>query len=473
MTQPLLQILKDIHWGLIALFWPIWAALTLATAVGAVCAVGHAASPTSQGAQGRPIDLSRRPSWTGGAVTAVTTLAVILLAYGVVTFMWEDFANRDESFFTVFTLKGNDVTVPIWLDAGRFWPLGYQEFNLIRHFTSSIVGYHVLPFAQLLFVACVLCILDDELPLAARAAITAFVLMLPSFVTIFTELVPPERNVIFWLVCLIICIKRFEQTQLVIWAAAAAVCAQFMLYYKETAFLLLLGFAVGRLILRCRRADGAGWDHNLFWCKESRLDLCLVGSVVAYFCYYVAVMFPHMNVHYAEKHRIPLLEVFLYYLKRDLLAWLFAVVALTRAYLIVRNKAKASPLWDGLALGGISYFASYLYLRLAQPYYLAPVDFIAALYIGRFAILSRGQMHVLLKTATIVVASAVLLQTVTYSAFLTYERKNVINAKMGIANVIVARYGNGATAVQKSFFRLQKDLKWANLPPTSTTEASP
>ena len=106
MTQPLLQILKDIQWGLVAFFWPIWAALTVTTAVGAAWAVGHAASPISQGAQGRPINPSRRPFGPGGAVTAVTILAVMLLGYGVVTFMWEDFANWDESVFYAFHAQG-------------------------------------------------------------------------------------------------------------------------------------------------------------------------------------------------------------------------------------------------------------------------------------------------------------------------------------------------------------------------------
>jgi hypothetical protein len=44
-----------------------------------------------------------------------------------------------------------------------------------------------------------------------------------------------------------------EHTQFTPWAVAEAVCAQITIYYKETAFLLVVGFAVGRLILRCRR----------------------------------------------------------------------------------------------------------------------------------------------------------------------------------------------------------------------------
>ena len=68
----------------------------------------------------------------------------------------------------------------------------------------------------------------------------------------FGALILAERNVLFFLARLVLSVKRFEQTRSTAWAVTAVVCAQSMIYFKETAFLLLWGFAVGRLILRCR-----------------------------------------------------------------------------------------------------------------------------------------------------------------------------------------------------------------------------
>jgi hypothetical protein len=68
------------------------------------------------------------------------------------------------------TLKGRDYSTHIWQGQGRFFPLGYQEFNLLRHFTDTITGYHVPPIAQLLIFSWILLILDDELSVAARVA---------------------------------------------------------------------------------------------------------------------------------------------------------------------------------------------------------------------------------------------------------------------------------------------------------------
>ncbi len=211
----------------------------------------------------------RRHARLGGTLLALTVAALLLAGYIATSLKWEDFADYDDAYFTLFTLKGHNLAPPIWRESGRFFPLGQQEFNLVRHFTSSVIGYHVLPIGQLLIVCCILFLLDNELSTTVRVALTALILVLTSIVTSFSGLVFPDRNVVFWLVLLVFCVKAFERTQVAAWAVAAIICAQIMIYYKETAFLLLVGFAIGRLILRCRRADGEGWDRSRPRDKES------------------------------------------------------------------------------------------------------------------------------------------------------------------------------------------------------------
>jgi len=46
-------------------------------------------------------------------------------------------------------------------------------------------------------------------------------------------------------------------------------------------------------------------------------------------------------------------EILLAYMRLDFLAWLLIFVVLGRIYLILRGRAAASPLWDGLAFGGV------------------------------------------------------------------------------------------------------------------------
>ena len=374
------------------------------------------------------------------------------MCYIVLTLTWEDFAYSDNSMFTLITLKGHDLGLPIWRNRGRFFPLGHQEFNLIRHFTGTAVGYHALPIIQLLALCGILLILDEELSITARAGLTACILVSPGIVISFGGLIYPDRNVVFWLVCLVLFIKRFEQTQATVWAVSAAVCAQIMIYYKETAFLLLWGLAVGRLVLRCKKADQAGWDYERLRDKESRLDVCLACLGVLFLLYYVAVMLPHPNMQYADEQHLRAGEALLAYLRLDLLAWLLVAVVLCRIYGILRQGVSPSPFWDGLAVGGLTYFTAYLCLRMYSAYYLAPVDVIAVLYVGRFAVLSWGKTHLWSKVAVLILLFVVLLQDISLSAFRVFERKNVIHAKAEIARVIIAQYQSGAGNAQRVFF---------------------
>jgi hypothetical protein len=429
--------------------------MTVAVAIGVAVTVGYEATPVTQKTKKATITRTGQRHWSGGAIIALTLLAAIVVGYIVLTVRWEDFTAYDNSELTYLALTGHDISPQILPGNGRFFPLNQQEFNLIHHFTRSVVGFHALSVVQLLILSCVLLILDDELSTAARAALLAVVLIAPSIVTSFTGLIYPERHVVFWLACLVLFVKQFEKTQSTSCAVAVAVCAQIMIYYKETAFLIVVGFALGRLLLRCRSGGQAGWDCIRLRDKESRLDICLASLGLLFLLYYSAVMFPrpNSNLSYAGTHRLPLPEVVLTYLKLDLLAWLFLIVVLGRTYLILRRRVTPSLLWDGLALGGAAYFTGYLCLGISSAYYLAPVDMIAVLYVGRFAMLSFLNSAAFVgKLAALVLLVAILAQNVSISAFYLFERENIIQAKAEMTRVIKARYQSGVGRTQRLFF---------------------
>jgi hypothetical protein len=433
-------------------FWPIWITITAAAVISVTWAVGHV--PRSEVATKRPTNLilTWRQVETPRAVVALTLLAVFLASYIAMTLAWEDFAYYDNSIFHLTTLKGHDLSLQISRGNGRFLPLSFQEFNLIRHFTDTATGYHMLPIAQLLIFACILLILDTELSITARAALAILALLTPSILISFSSLEATERNFLFALACLVLCIKYFEQTQSIGWAVATVVCAQIMIYCKETAFLLLLGFAAGRLILRCRNGRHAGWDYDRLWGREGRLDLCLAALAMLFLLFYFAVMGIHGNMDYARQFRQPLAEIELAWLRLDLLAWLFVAVVLGRLYLILRHRAAPLLLWDGLAFGGVACFLAYQVLRMFNLRYMAPVDLIAVLYVGRFAVLSWGKMRSWSKVATLTLAFTVVLQSVSLSTLAAFERKNTIHAKVEIASVVETRYQSGGGHAPRLFF---------------------
>jgi hypothetical protein len=455
------QIHKAVHAMPSVRFWIIWIMITAAAVIYVVRVVGHAAPPMVRRIENVPIPHTRTPRsvWRGSLI-APALLALFLACYIALMLTWEDFAYYDDSMFTAGTLMGHDIVPTI--ARGRFF-IGGQEFDLIRHFTDANTGYHLLPIAELLLLSYILLSLDSELSITARAALAILPLLTPSILISFSMLPAPEHNVLFLLAGLALSVRRFEQTRSIAWAVAAVVCAQIMIYYKETSFLLILGFAVGRLILRCGNVREAGWDYERLWDKESRLDWCLAALAVLYLLFYFAVMGilalmgTHEGIHgsmgYAVERQRPLREIVFAYLRLDLLSWLFIAVVLGRISLILRHRVAPSLLWDGLAFGGVACFLGVVVgLRIFGATYLAPVDLIAVLYVGRFAVLSWNKMRSWGKLATSVLALTILLQDVAFSAFAVFERKNVIHAKAEITSVVKTRFRNSGGNSLTLFF---------------------
>lgn len=418
----------------IAFFWPIWGAMTVALAACSAWAVQHASgSPL----QNRRISLPQ-PTPRGRYV-ALALFVLFCGLYAAMMLVWEDFARYDSSQLTLYSLKGHAFQPPIWREMGRFFPLAFQEFNVIGRVFHTAAGFMLLPVVQFLLLCTMLASLDTELSVRVRVAIAAIVCVTPSFAISFTGLTYPERNVIFWLVCLIFLLHRFERTLATAYAAAVIVCAQFFVYYKELAALFLLTFALVRLALRWQVSENrskASW----LWTKESILDLGLL-TVAGGFCLlYLVMMLPHLNMHYARQQALPIRTVVGGYLRLDLMPWLLLGSLAVRLPFILRGKIRASPLWDGLAMGGLAYFAGYVWLHMFSAYYLAPVDLIAGLYTGCVIVQSwesvRGPAKAVL--ATVVVLAVV--QNLAYASFRVYEDKNDIRAKSQIAAFIVRRY---------------------------------
>lgn len=386
--------------------------------------------------------------WSRETVVPLTILALFLGVYVALILVGEDFAWYDDSQFTTFSLRGIDFPPTVWPEGGRFWPLGLQEFNLIGHFTKTAAGYHAFPIMEVLALASVLLILDDQLSIAGRAVLTILALFTPSVAASFAAFIYPERNVLLLLAFLALFVKLFEQTHSAWWAVAAVVSAQIMLYLKEPVFLLLLSFAAARLLLRSRNSNSAGWDFHRLRDEESRLDLCIAAVSLVFLAYYAMVLYPYTSMEYLVIHRRPLG----YYIQSDLLAWVFAAVAVVRIFRIFRGTAAPLLLWDALACGGVVYFGAYLGIRIVGNYYLAPVDLIAVLYLGHLLFSSWGKMRLGMRIAAAAVLAAVVCQNFDLSVVQELSRKYVIHQKAAIARTILEKYQRDPALTRKLYF---------------------
>jgi hypothetical protein len=286
----------------------------------------------------------------------------------------------------------------------------------------------------MLVLVSILLVLEDRLSIAARAALAAFALALPSVVLSFAVLSSAERDVVFWIACLALSVELFAGTRSVWWAIGAVLCAQFALYYKEPVFLFLLTFSVLRMVLRARRY---GSVREAFRDAETRLDLAIAAVSLAFVAFYAIVILSNSSLRYLAVTRISPLQTLRAYLRSDWLVWIFAVFTLVRMYRVLRGTAAPVLLWDGLACGALAYFAAYLAMGMVSEYYLAPADLIAALYLGRFLCLSWGSMRIPVRAVAAGLAVLVIVQSLDLSTLRLVGRKYVVQREVSAANIIV------------------------------------
>jgi hypothetical protein len=96
-------------------------------------------------------------------------------------------------------------------------------------------------------------------------------------------------------------------------------------------------------------------------------------------------------------------------------------IEIVQAFIGRRRRVAPLPFWDGLAFGAMACFLAYLYLGMFRTYYLAPVDFIAVLFVGRFVVLSCKTMPSWGRMAAMLLVFLVLLQNAAGWAFAVFE----------------------------------------------------
>jgi hypothetical protein len=83
---------------------------------------------------------------------------------------------------------------------------------------------------------------------------------------------------------------------------------------------------------------------------------------------YFGVMGVHPNAQHSDIRRLSISKTIVDYARSDLLACLFLAVFLSRFYLILGGRRAPSPLWDGVASGGVACYLAYFGLRNFTPW---------------------------------------------------------------------------------------------------------
>jgi hypothetical protein len=162
-------------------------------------------------------------------------------------------------------------------------------------------GYHSIAAVQLVLLAGILFAVLKECGVTWRALLVAAVIVTPSVVIPFTGLIYPERNVLFWLAILVLCLQRARSSRTSLYFIGCFVATHFLLYYKEPLVVLVAGYAVSRILMDFFSNRSVG---RVSWREFAEKNLIPLGMMMVagiYSMVFLVFMFPFNRAGYIHE----------------------------------------------------------------------------------------------------------------------------------------------------------------------------
>lgn len=347
--------------------------------------------------------------------------------------LWaEDFAYKDGHSFTEFSAIGRSRPPAIWPDSGRFWPLGYQEYNLIARLSPTATAYLLYGAAQLVVGLWLLYLaLWRERP-ALRLLLFVVLMLAPAFGAVFAELTYADRNVVFAICVLVFAVDRHERRPGWWWLALAIGVSYCALYFKETSVALLAGFAATRLLLHASRRGF----------RRALLSPCEIGILLACACFALELgltLLPAGRSAYVGELSVGGLTATRRYLMAEPLTSAFLVAFGFHVVQTWRTGRLFSPLWDSLAAGAVLHFVMLASTGVVETYLMGPTELVAGVTLLRLTSRwweERPRARPVLASLGAVTLAA----SLAFGTFRLVQRKTVVWQTQKIADFVVSYY---------------------------------
>lgn len=279
----------------------------------------------------------------------------------------------DDYLFMQAINKGRHM--PLVFEAGRFYPLGFAEFNLLFLFPGarSIFAHDLVVAVMLTLVAITTVKLYTATAQAAHQqksftfqALLFFIMLImtPAFIQIFLNIVYPEKMVILFLsLFMLFAVKAFTsgQTSAYLISLTAAVIAT---YSKEPVFGALLIIASTLLIFNYRALSR----------NDRYFAYALIFNGLVFLTFYYFAAYKDQVTFYNEgKNLAPRSQMLLAMLGRNKLLWVMIAAAAWRGVSsLLKPQDRVSLLFDGFLYAAIGWLLAYVALKLQDNYYLTP-----------------------------------------------------------------------------------------------------
>jgi hypothetical protein len=414
-----LSLILTYHFGL---FWFSGLAGILAVSIGMYRSLSRA-----DGGQATTEEPTAKP----GALLLACFSAFVLLYLGFM-FWNEDFAYQDGHAFTDFSAVGITRPPSVWVNVGRFWPLGYQEYNLVAHLSKTAPAYLAYGAIQLVAGLWLLYQVMPSKSPALRLFTLAVLMLAPAFAADFAELTYADRNVVFAVCVLVFCVSRYDRRPALTWLIPAVLASYYALYCKEMTASLFGTFAGTRILLKAARN---GWRNAL----RSPLEIGMVLGVACFAVQLAIVLIPTGRSRYIDEGFVGRFTAASRYLTADPLLAVFLIAFVIHVVQTLRRGGKFDPLWDALAAGGVLHFCAASVTGMEEDYLMGPTELVAALTLLRL-LPAWWSERARLRPVLAGVVGALAAATMTFGSFRLVERKNIVGQTQRVADFLIDYY---------------------------------
>ena len=339
-------------------------------------------------------------------ISALCMLVACGALYWIYISINSSFWEPDEAIFAYRMTSGNPLFLP-FMSIGRFFPLGYQEFNVLGRFTSSADVFHAFAVGLVLLSAVFVWFVFFRLPWRIRIWPVLAIFTIPSIFYISQSFIYTERNIILLLSVFVFCFCMFDKCQNQVYLFAALTAAFLSLFYKETVFLIILGFALtraGYLYTQTRRELRSKGPLRL---SDFITELSLIGFALFFLItYYIFTHSVRSGPLYDHVLEGPLIATIISnlreYVTEHIIFTLSVIAYAVRIFFL--SKLRFHPIWDSLLVGAFFFFTGNIILGLVggpYSYYSAPGDFLIIL--GAFGLLITSKINIRFITAIAVI----------------------------------------------------------------------
>jgi hypothetical protein len=341
----------------------------------------------------------------------------MLVAFGALYWIYisinSSFWEPDEAIFAYRMTFGNPIFLP-FMSIGRFFPLGYQEFNVLGRLTSSADVFHAIAVGQVLLSAVFVWFVFFRLPWRFRIWPILAIFSIPSVFYISQSFIYTERNIILLLSVFVFCFYKFHRCKKQVYLFAALTAAFLSLFYKETVFLILLGFSLTKGGYQYTQTRGELRSKRPVGMSDFITELALIGFVLFFLSTYYIFTHPvRSGPLYDNVLEGPLIATtisnFSDYVTGHLIFTLSVIVYPVRIFFL--SKFRFHPIWDSLLVAAFLFLTGNIILGLLGPYsyYSAPGDFLIIL--STFGLLINSKISIRLITAIAVMIFLINLPT--------------------------------------------------------------